>query len=48
MFAFVFVSDLSESDFVFVLKCKSENNIGLIPTVFDRFQPYTRRRGSLL
>jgi hypothetical protein len=37
---FVFVYDLSEFDFVFVSKCESENNIGVIPTEFYCFQPY--------
>jgi hypothetical protein len=37
---FVSVSDLSEFDFVFIFKCESENNIGVIPTAFDHFQPY--------
>ena len=27
-------------DIVFVLKCKSENDKGVIPTDPDRFQPY--------
>jgi hypothetical protein len=40
MFAFVFVSDLPDFDFVFVLKCESENNIGVFPTDSDRFHPY--------
>jgi hypothetical protein len=38
-FVFIFVSDLTEFDFVFVFKCESENDIGVIPTEFDRFQP---------
>jgi hypothetical protein len=38
-FVFVFVSDLSEFDFVSVFKCESENDIRVIPTEFDRFQP---------
>jgi hypothetical protein len=40
-FVFVFVSDLSEFDFIFVFKCESENNFGVTPTEFDRFQPYS-------
>jgi hypothetical protein len=36
-----FVYDFSEFDFIFVSKCESENNIGVIPTEFDRFQPYS-------
>ena len=36
---FVFVFDLFVFDIVFVLKCKSENDKGVIPTDPDRFQP---------
>jgi hypothetical protein len=34
---FVFVSELSEFDFVFVFKCETENINGVIPAEFDRF-----------